>query len=170
MNHFVGLSLSKIQIIAAIVLSFFIFSAQTTVAGNTDILLLSCMDYRLVNETEQYMSTSGFKDKYDHIILAGAALGATTDKYPSWNQTFWDHLDVAISLHKIKKVMLLDHRDCGAYKVILGEDFAKDPAHEKAIHSEKLAALALKIKEKYPQLEVEQYLMDLKGKVEKISN
>jgi len=25
---------------------------------------------------------------------------------------------------------VLDHRDCGAYKIILGEDLVKDPAKE----------------------------------------
>ena len=65
-------------------------------AGGTDALLLSCMDYRLVDETERYMSGRGLRDKYDHVILAGAALGAITDKFPAWNQTFWQHLDVAI--------------------------------------------------------------------------
>lgn len=138
-------------------------------AGHTDVLLLSCMDYRLVDETERYMAGRDLRDKYDHIILAGASLGATTDKYPSWNTTFWEHLDVAIKLHSIKKVIILDHRDCGAYKVILGEDFSKDPAKEKAVHTEKLSALAGMIKEKYPTLEIELQLMDLEGNVEKIS-
>ena len=35
------------------------------------------------------------------IVLAGAALGAVTPKFPAWNQTFWEHLGVAIDLHGI---------------------------------------------------------------------
>ena len=139
-------------------------------AGQTDVLLLSCMDYRLVDDTERYMTERGLRDKYDHVILAGASLGATTDKYPAWNQTFLDHLDVAIKLHHIKKVIVLDHRDCGAYKVILGEDYAKDPEKEKSVHAERLSSLANIIKTKYPELEIELHLMDLAGNVEKISN
>ena len=50
--------------------------ATAQAAGGTDVLLLSCMDYRLVDETERYMSGRGLRDKYDHVILAGAALGA----------------------------------------------------------------------------------------------
>lgn len=137
--------------------------------GHTDALLLSCMDYRLVDETERYMSERGLRDKYDHVILAGASLGATTDKYPAWNQTFWDHMDIAIKLHSIKRVVILDHRDCGAYKVILGEDFSKDPVKEKSVHSDKLLGLEKEIKRKYPELEIELHLMDLSGNVEKIS-
>ncbi len=138
-------------------------------AGQTEALLLSCMDFRLVDATARYMASRGLTDKYDHIILAGAALGALTDKFPSWNQTFWDHVGVAIDLHKIHKVIVLDHRDCRAYKVILGEDFAKDPAKETAIHATQLKRLGKMIQEKYPALEVELLLMALDGKVEGIS-
>ena len=160
----------KNSLMIALVVLIIAFLPKAALSGHTDALLLSCMDYRLVDETERYMTNRGLRDKYDHIILAGASLGATTDKYPSWNQTFWDHLDVAIKLHSIKKVIILDHRDCGAYKVILGEDFSKDPVKEKLVHTDKLSALANIIKSKYPELEIELHLMDLFGSVEKISD
>jgi carbonic anhydrase len=126
------------------------------------------MDYRLIDETERYMSMRGLDEKYDHIILAGGSLGALTDKYPAWGKTFWGHLDVAIQLHHIRKVIVMDHSDCGAYKVILKEDYYKDRLKETAIHSEKLHELHRQIKAKYPKLEVELLLMDLDGKVEKV--
>jgi carbonic anhydrase len=137
-------------------------------AGKTEALLLSCMDFRLIDETERYMTSRGLRNKYDHVILAGASLGALTDKYPAWNKTFWEHLDVAIELHQIHKVMVMDHRDCGAYKVVLGEDFSKDRAKETAIHTEKLRELRQQLNAKYPKLEVELLLMSLDGKVEKV--
>ncbi len=137
-------------------------------AGKTEALLLSCMDYRLVDETERYMSKRGLRNRYDHLILAGAALGALTDKYPAWNRTFWEHVDVAIELHGIQKVILMDHRDCGAYKAILGEDFAKDLARETEVHASKLRELRKQIQEKHPKLSVELLLMSLDGKVETI--
>ncbi|XLM20863.1 twin-arginine translocation signal domain-containing protein, partial [Chromobacterium piscinae] len=87
-------------------------------AGKTDVLLLSCMDYRLVDDFGEFMNGMGLRDNYDHIVLAGASLISITDKFPAWNTTFWEHLGVAIDLHHIKKVVLLDHRDCGAYKVV----------------------------------------------------
>ena len=155
-------------IILCILVSTVTFS-KNVYSGQTEALLLSCMDFRLVDDTEKYMAERGLRDKYDHIILAGASLGANTEKYPSWNQTFWDHLDVSIKLHAIKTVIILDHRDCGAYKTILLEDFHKNPEKEKAIHTTKQIALREMIKKKYPTLKVELFLMDLSGKVEKIS-
>ena len=137
-------------------------------AAKTDILLLNCMDYRLVDEVTRYMASRGLTNKYDQVSLAGAALAATTEKYPAWGQTFWEHLDVAITLHKIRKVMVIHHRDCGAFKVILGKDFAKDPAAETTIHTEVSQRLSRAIQQKHPNLEVELLLMALDGKVEKI--
>jgi carbonic anhydrase len=138
-------------------------------AGHTDALLLSCMDYRLVDDTEKYMSGRGMQEKYDHIVLAGASLGALTDQYPSWNQTFWEHLGIAIKLHDIHTVILMDHRDCGAYKVILGEEHTKSADIEKAAHALELKTLKDEILKKYPKLKVEMLLMSVDGKVESVS-
>ena len=138
----------------------------TAHAAATDVFLLSCMDFRLMDEIERYMAGRGLRDKYDHVILAGASLGAITDKYPAWNKTFWEHLDIAIKLHNIHTVMIMDHRDCGAYKVILGEKHAKDPKVEKDTHSAQLKKLKDMIVRKYPKLKVETLLMGLDGKVE----
>ena len=137
-------------------------------AGGTDALLLSCMDYRLMDEVERYMSARGLRNRYDHVILAGASLGAVTDKFPAWNQPFWEHLDVAIKLHNIHQVILLDHLDCGAYKVILGPGHAKDAQLEKQAHAMQLQKLKAMIGDRYPTLHVETLVMALDGKVEVI--
>lgn len=137
-------------------------------SGNTEALLLSCMDYRLVDDTEKYMAGRGLRNKYDHVVLAGASLGAVTTKFPEWGKTFWGHLDVAINLHHIKKVVVIDHRDCGAYKVILGEDLATDKPKEFDVHAAQLKKFKAQILKKHPKLEVELALMDLEGKVEEV--
>jgi hypothetical protein len=156
---------------AAALLAPALWPLGTFAAGHTDVLLLSCMDYRLVGHTRDYMVKEGLGDeKYDYIVLAGASLGAVTKKFPAWNTTFWDHLGLAIDLHHIHKVMILDHRDCGAYEKIFGIDFYKFPAKETRIHTVQLQELRRQIKQRYGKrlLDVELLLMDLKGKVEKI--
>ncbi len=47
------------------------------------------------------MAAQGFAGNYDQVILAGASLGAVTDKFPDWGRTFRQHLDVAIQLHGV---------------------------------------------------------------------
>lgn len=142
---------------------------QARAAGGTDALLLSCMDFRLMDEVERYMSGRGLRDRYDHVVLAGASLGAVTDKFPAWNQTFWQHLDVAIKLHNVHTVIVMDHRDCGAYKVILGPEHAADAETERRSHGEQLARLRGMIIERHPALKVEMLLMALDGSVEALA-
>ncbi|MFN3522164.1 MAG: carbonic anhydrase [Phenylobacterium sp.] len=134
-------------------------------AGQTEALLLTCMDYRLANEIEAYMTARGLRDKYDHVILAGASLGAVSDKYPAWAETFWAHLDLAIQLHHVHRVIVLDHRDCGAYKLVLGEGAVKDPQTELASHVKQLYALRQAIVTRHRHMEVEIGLMNLDGTV-----
>jgi len=136
--------------------------------ATTDALLLSCMDYRLTDATERYMAGRDMRNKYDHVVLAGAALGAITDKFPDWNKTFWEHLDIAIQLHQIHQVIVMDHRDCGAYKTILGEDLAPNPRKEMDVHATQLKTLRGAIAKKHPTLKVELLLMALDGKVESV--
>ena len=135
-------------------------------AGDVEAVVLSCMDYRLMDDVGAYMDKRGLKDNYDHLILAGASLGALTTKYPEWGKTFRDHLGLAIQLHHIKRVIVIDHRDCGAYRLILGKDLKGDD--EKKAHAVELKRLATQIHGAHPQLATETYLMDLDGSVNAI--
>lgn len=109
-----------------------------------DVLLLTCIDFRFFLEISQRMRGI----KYDHVILAGAALGAVVDAKPHWNQTFLDHLGLAVELHTIKRVLVMEHRECGAYGPAPG--FGKLPAHperneETRVHKEQVDILEERI-------------------------
>lgn len=138
-------------------------------AGSTEALLLNCIDYRLTGATTRYMAHRKMAGKYDQFILAGASLGANTDKYPAWATTFWDHVQVAIDLHHIRRIVVMDHRDCGAYKVILGKDLAADPHEEFIVHARYMRALRAEIVKKHPELGVELLLMGLDGRAESVT-
>src|SRR5687768_15405376 len=116
-----------------------------------DALLLTCMDFRFFLKIAEMMKGI----KYDHVILAGAALGVVVqnptclpDK-ARWKETFFDHLELAIALHKIKKVIVLEHRDRGAYGP---KGFCVLPANperylERRVHEEKAEELRNRIRE-----------------------
>lgn len=137
-------------------------------SGHAEALLLTCMDYRLVNEVEAYMTARGMRDKYDHMILAGASLGALNDKYAVWNEVFWTHLDLAVQLHEVHRLIVIDHRDCGAYRLVLGEAAVKDAETEFKSHVKQLYALRSQVTTKHPHMEVELGLMGLDGAVTQI--
>ena len=137
-------------------------------AGGTDALLLNCIDYRLTEATTRYMTGRHMAGKYDQLVLAGASLGAKNDKFPAWGATFWEHVQVAKELHHIKQVIVIDHRDCGAYKVILGKDLS-DPKEEFAAHAAQMRALKSDIAKRHPDLGVQLLLMGLDGRVETVA-
>lgn len=142
--------------------------AMARAAGHAEALLLTCMDYRLVHETESYMAKRGLEHKYDHLILAGASLGALNDKFPVWNEVFWTHLDLAVQLHQVHRLIVIDHRDCGAYKLVLGEAAVKDPDTEFKSHVKQLYALRSQVTTRHHHMEVEVGIMGLDGVVTQI--
>ena len=132
-----------------------------------EVLLLSCMDFRLLHHVANQMVKLGYKEDYDHVILAGASLGANNKVKPGWGQTFWDHVGLAVGLHEVSKVVVIDHRSCGAYQKVFGQ--AAYAAKEKEHHTTQLQGLKKQIKRRHPTLDVELYLMDLSGNLEVIS-
>lgn len=144
-------------------------------------LLLSCMDLRLLDEIVQFMDHDGLANRYDHVILAGAALGALgvpgakdgkgdPVDYSHWKKVFRDHLAAAYSLHHIKDVYILEHRDCGAYREYIGADFDDHEAKEEAeCHLKYAKLLEAEIKDWATRtkikLRVKSFLMDLRGGV-----
>jgi carbonic anhydrase len=135
--------------------------------GQADTLLLSCIDYRLPGKIARYMEGRGLDANYDHVILAGASLGVTNSVYAHWGQTFRDHLELAIRLHSIGRLIVLDHRECGSYRVIFGTNLSGEA--ETAQHATELHKLAREIHTTHPQLVIETLLMSLDGSVETIA-
>lgn len=136
---------------------------------NAEALVVSCVDFHLMNELDSMMEKRGLKGKYDQIGLAGGSLGATSDIFPTWRETFWSHLAFLSSHQDIKRVILIDHRDCDMYKFALNENFSTDRKKETDVHQQHLSELVKEIKVKYPKLIIEAWLMDSSGKLEPMS-
>ena len=160
----------KLAALGAGVALFGSFAAKTAWAsGAAEAVVLTCMDFRLVDKTVKYLdSLDHMQGEYDHIVLAGASLSVVTDKFPAWATTFWDHVKIAIDLHHVKEVIVLDHRDCGAYKLVYGKDLGASPKEETDIHTANLKKIFKVLKEKYPHIEVRLALMALDGTVDHI--
>jgi len=137
-------------------------------SGKAEAIMLSCMDFRLVDDLVAYMDGHKMHDEYDHVVLAGAALGATHEKFAEWHQVFWDHVGLAVKLHHVEEIMVIDHRDCGAYKLALGEDAVSTPELETAAHTAVINTFAGEARTRFPDLKVKAYLMALDGSVQDI--
>ena len=114
-------------------------------------------------------------NRYDHVIMAGAslgALGAGKPDRPHWRATFEDHLKAAYKLRHFQDVYILEHRDCGAYRVYLDPngDFGDNESDKEAAchykYANKLRKQILEwAEDKKPKIRVKLFLMDLRGHV-----
>ena len=129
-------------------------------------MVLSCIDPRFQPVVFNYLKKRGLKGKYSSFTIAGSAIGVTAQKFKNWHRTFWDNLETSIKLHKIKKLIVINHRDCGAARIINGKkNFNK--SNELSIHKISFIKLKKKFKNKYPNLNIETKLISLNKKVEK---
>jgi hypothetical protein len=136
--------------------------------GNYEAMILACIDPRIQEPVHAFAQKNGLVGKYSQFVIAGAAIGVVSPKFADWHKAFWDNLATSVQLHNIKTVIAIDHRDCGAYKLVLGEDFALNPARETQVHTQWLHALRDWVGSKHPDLKVELFLMALDGTVEEI--
>ena len=128
-------------------------------------MVLSCMDPRFQPIVYNYLKKKNLIGKYSAFTIAGSAIGVTANKFKKWHKTFWDNIDTSIKLHKIKKLIVINHRDCGAAKIINGKkEFNKN--NETKIHKNSFLKLKKIFRKKYPQLTIELKLISLNLKVE----
>ncbi|HMG74723.1 MAG TPA: carbonic anhydrase [Pyrinomonadaceae bacterium] len=120
-------------------------------AAGVPLLMLQCMDSRYPHRVIQTMDAEGLRGKYDQLILAGASLGVIHKR--EWQITFLDQLGFAIKEHNVSQVLILDHRDCGAYKKFLDPPVTPDdPKKEKEAHIRICKQAIRVIRRKFPQL------------------
>ena len=128
-------------------------------------MVLSCMDPRFQPIVYNYLKKKKLIGKYSAFTIAGSAIGVTASKFKKWHKTFWDNIDTSIKLHKIKKLIVINHRDCGAAKIINGKkEFNR--VNETKIHKNSFLKLKKLFRKKYPQLTIELKLISLNQKVE----
>lgn len=149
------------------------------------VLLLTCMDLRVLDEMADFMQHDNLSNRYDHVVFAGAALGVLEgvstrpgkgkrERKSYWKDVFFDHLAAARKLHDIEDVYIVEHRHCGAYHKIFGvgpdyDDSPKEQRAEAACHYKYASRLKREIqswsKDQGFKLRVELFLMDLRGRV-----
>ena len=130
-------------------------------------MVLSCIDPRFQPIVYNYLKKKKLIGKYSAFTIAGSAIGVTASKFKKWHRTFWDNIDTSIKLHKIKKLIVINHRDCGAAKIINGKkEFSR--ANETNIHKNSFQKIKKIFKKKYPKLKIELKIISLNKKIENL--
>ena len=134
--------------------------------SNYKAMVLSCIDPRFQPIVYNYLKKKKLTGKYSHFTIAGSAIGVTANKFKRWHKVFWDNFETSVKLHNIKKLIVINHRDCGAAKIINGKK-TFDNFHETKIHKSSFNKIKKRFKNKYPNLNIETILISLNKTVEK---
>jgi hypothetical protein len=139
-------------------------------AADIEALAIMCIDYRLVDDAVRFFdSDRHLSRQYDLVALAGASLAAVAPAFPSSGAAFWDHVAIARQLHNIKRVVVLDHRQCGAYKVQFGSQYVEGGAAELEQHRGVMKLAKAEFERRKIDLGLEFHLMALDGTVEPVA-
>ena len=129
-------------------------------------MVLSCIDPRFQHLIYDHFRKKKLIGEYSVFTIAGAAVGVTHNKFKQWHKTFYDNLATSIQLHKIEKLIVINHKDCGAAKIANGKkEF--NSINEMKIHQESFLKIKKQIKKRFPKLKLELNLISLDSKITK---
>lgn len=115
-----------------------------------DALVVHCMDYRLQKFLQPWITVRFGYDNFDIISLAGGV-----HDY----EMVLKYVQLAVQIHTIETVCLINHEDCRAY--------GRDGTYKR--HKHDLLDAQAKIKALFPKLNVETFYLHLDGEFEVIS-
>lgn len=142
------------------------FNGAFAASGNYEAMLLSCIDPRFQEPVRNHKNQLGLTGKYSSFVVAGASIGVVAPAFKAWHETFWENLGASVQLHNIKKVVVINHRDCGAAKIAYGAEKVATPEVETVTHGDALVEFRKQLKIRQPALGADLGLMALDGKVQ----
>ena len=123
-------------------------------------MVLSCIDPRFQPKVYRYLKSKNLTGKYSSFTIAGAAIGVTATKFKKWHSTFFDNLTTSIKLHKINRLIVINHEDCGAAKIVNGKKKFNSTIENK-IHKDSFEKIKKVLTKKYPYLKVKFKILSL---------
>ena len=126
-----------------------------------EAMVLSCIDPRFQPKVYKYLKEKKLIGKYSSFTIAGAAIGVTAKKFKKWHSTFIENLSTSIKLHKINKLIVINHRDCGAAKIVNNKKNFNSTI-ENEIHKKSFKKIKKILNKKFPSLIVNFKILSLK--------
>ena len=125
-------------------------------------MVLSCMDPRFQKPVHKHLKNKKLTGKFSAFTIAGGSIGVTSNKFKKWHSTFWENLETSINLHKINKLIVLNHNDCGAAKIV-NKNKKFNARIENTIHKKSFNKLKRTLKKKFPKIKVSFKILSFKN-------
>ena len=78
-------------------------------------LILHCIDFRLGSAIKNYLQQHRLLDDCDIVAMAGATKNIARPKEETDKEFALRQIKISVDLHRIEKVIVMNHTDCGAY-------------------------------------------------------
>ncbi|MBW3538001.1 hypothetical protein KY386_00735 [Candidatus Parcubacteria bacterium] len=121
-----------------------------------DNLTISCIDWRSRAQVADWIKQN-LNGQSGLVAMAGASKAILDD---GTQTAVLKQIDIALRLHQIKSVHIMDHIDCGAYG---GSGKFDQKQAEVSMHRDQLEAAKRKVAEHFPDLSVKVHLIDSGG-------
>lgn len=115
-----------------------------------EAIVITCIDFRFQEYIQNWLEENFQPKTFDRGAFAGAAKSL---------DTILSQIEVASRLHHVKKAVIINHEDCGAY----------GPEGHIDHHIRDLKHVEKQVLEQFPNLEVETYYLHLDGVFELIT-
>ena len=123
-------------------------------------MVLSCIDPRFQPKVFNYLKKKNLAGKYSSFTIAGGSIGVTAKKFKKWHSTFWENLATSIKLHNISNLIVINHNDCGAAKIVNGNNKFSTTIENK-IHNQSFKIIKKKLKKKHPSIKISFKIMKI---------
>lgn len=126
-----------------------------------DAAILCCFDNRFDLGFRKFLKRVGVVYA-DPIKVAGGAKSLASPELATDREFVLDQIRKSMRLHGTRRVILMVHSDCGAYRG-LADGFAGDTRSEAAHHQRELSLAAANLLQAIPGIEVQGYFVDFEG-------
>jgi carbonic anhydrase len=116
-----------------------------------EALVIHCIDFRFWQALHENIKKELKIENFDIISLAGGAKNLSSPFERHMLDTILKNAEISGRLHHIKKVILVNHMDCGAYG---GSAKFENLEAEIEFHKSELEKAAVVISEKFPNIEI----------------
>ncbi|MBI3638510.1 hypothetical protein HY227_02095 [Candidatus Wolfebacteria bacterium] len=116
-----------------------------------DAMVIHCIDFRFGNGVHDFIKNDMGLNCFDIVSLAGGAKNLASPAEDFLLETVLENTEISQRLHHIKKIILVNHMDCGAYG---GSAKFENLEAETEFHKSELEKAAKVILEKFPNMEI----------------
>lgn len=125
-----------------------------------EALVLCCIDFRFHEGFLDKVRTELGIESFDLVALAGGAKNLANPEKEFFREVVLRNIEISVKLHKIKKVILTNHIDCGAYG---GSKSFGSREEEINFHKTELSRARHIVRKQFPTLDTLVYLVYKEG-------